>query len=74
MKIVAIWTADGALIGTAITGAIKNKQMEKAVKVAQSKGYLEGTLDAYKELARDPYFQMDNSMRKLEQQGKAKKF
>lgn len=74
LKIVGIWTIDGAMIGTAITGAVKNKQMKKAVDVSLASGYIQGKLDAYKEIAQNPYMQMDLGMKRLEQQGKARKF
>ena len=74
LKVVAIWTVDGAMIGTAITGAVKNNQMKKAVNHSLATGYIQGKLDAYKEIAQNPYTQMDIGMKRLEQQGKAKRF
>lgn len=74
LKIVGIWTIDGAMLGTAITGAVKNKQIKKTAIRAAEMGYTQGQIDAYKEMAQNPYFMMDAGMRKLEQQGKAKRF
>lgn len=74
LKIVGIWTVDGVMIGTAVTGAVKNKQMKKAVDRSLAVGYIQGQMDAYKEIAQNPYSQMDIGMKRLEQQGKAKRF
>jgi len=73
-KIAGIWCLDGALFGTLITGAVvgnKSKKMQKQVLAA---GYIQGQMDAYKEMAQNSYGMMDAGMRKLEMQGKAKKF
>ena len=74
MKIVAIWTLDGAMIGTAITGAVKNRQMKKVTDRSLATGYIEGKMDAYREIAQNPYTQMNVGMKRLEQQGKVRKF
>ena len=74
LKIVAIWTADGAMIGTAITGALKNRQMKRIADQSLATGYIQGKMDAYKEIAQNPYTQMDIGMKRLEQKGIAKKF
>lgn len=75
LKVVGVWTFDGAMIGTIITGAVKNNQMRKIAKQTYAKGYLVGTLDAYREVAQqNPYQKIDNGFRKLENQGKVTKF
>lgn len=49
--VVGIWTLDGFLFGTEITAAHKNKQMKQAVHIAKAEGYINGQMDAYKEMA-----------------------
>ena len=73
-KIAGIWCADGFLIGTMVTAGAWAKKSQKDVKVAAATGYINGKLDAYREMAQNPYGMMDAGMRKLEQQGKAHKF
>ena len=51
VKAVAIWTFDGALFGSMITAARKNRQMKLRVKGAEARGYLAGTIDAYREVS-----------------------
>ena len=75
LKVVGVWTVDGALIGSIITGTVKNKQIRKAAEVSYSKGYLTGTLDTYREITQqNPYQQIDNGFKKFEKQGKVNKF
>ena len=73
-KIAGIWCVDGALWGTLITAVVKDKKIKKVAENAAVAGYQMGQIDAYKEMAQNPYSMMDVGMRKLEQQGKAKKF
>lgn len=72
--VVGLWTFDGALFGSLITAKHKDKQIEQAEKIGASKGYILGQIDAYKEIAQNPYKQMDVGMKRLEQQGKATRF
>lgn len=75
LKITAIWTVDGALIGGGIVAGIVGKKTEEAVKTAAVAGYLEGKMDAYREMIREnPYIQMDIGMKKLDRQGKVTHF
>ena len=73
-QIAGIWCLDGALFGTLITGAVVGNKSKKMQKQALAAGYIQGQMDAYKEMAQNPYGMMDAGMRKLEMQGKAKKF
>ena len=73
-KIAGIWFVDGIGVGMLCTAAKKNVQMNRAVKVAEAKGYLNGRMDSSREIVQDPYFQMNHGMSKLEKQGKAQKF
>ena len=54
-KILGIWTFDGAMIGASIASSVKNKQMKKNVNIAAGAGYIQGKMDAYKEMAQNPY-------------------
>lgn len=73
--VTGLWTIDGLLWGSYLTAVHKNKQIEKAEQVGACKGYVIGQIDAYKEMAQsNPYAMMDSGMKKLEQQGKVKKF
>lgn len=72
--VVGLWTFDGALFGSLITAKHKDKQIEQAEKIGASKGYILGQIDAYKDVAQNPYKQMELGMTRLEQQGKAKHF
>ena len=74
LKIVGLWTVDGAMIGSCITAGVMAKKANKAVKTGVYAGYYQGQLDAYKEMAQNPYAMMDAGMKRLEQQGIAKKF
>lgn len=73
-KIAGIWCVDGAIWGSLITTIVIGNKAKKATNVAAAAGYINGKLDAYKEMAQNPYGMMDAGMRKLEQQGKAKRF
>lgn len=73
-KVVGIWTVDGALFGSCITAGVMAKKANKAIKTGVYAGYYQGRLDAYKEMAQNPYAMMDTGMKRLEQQGIAKKF
>lgn len=73
-KITAIWTFDGLLWGTLITSIVKDAKTKKIAKNCAAAGYIQGQMDAYKEMAQNPYKQMDMAMRRLEQQGKVTKF
>ena len=74
LKILGIWTVDGAMIGSCITASVMAKKAKKAVETGVYSGYYLGQLHAYKEMAQNPYTQMDAGMKRLEQQGKATKF
>jgi len=74
LKIVGIWTVDGAAIGSCITASVMAKKANKAIKTGVYSGYYLGQLNAYKEMAQNPYAQMDAGMKRLEQQGKVTKF
>lgn len=74
MCVVGIWTIDGLLWGSYLTARHKDKQIAKADQIGQAKGYIMGQMDAYKEMASNPYGMMNAGMKKLEQQGIAKKF
>lgn len=73
-KIAGIWCVDGALWGTLITAVVKDRKIKKVAENAAVAGYQMGQIDAYKEIAKNPYGMMDAGMKRLEQQGKAKKF
>ena len=73
-KIAGIWCLDGALFGSIITGAVAGGKAKKMQKQALAAGYIQGQMDAYKEMAQNPYGMMDAGIKKLELQGKAKKF
>jgi len=72
--VTGIWTIDGLLWGSYLTAKHKDKQIAKAEELGATKGYILGQIDAYKEIASNPYAQMDIGMKRLEQQGKAKHF
>ena len=71
---VGLWTVDGLLWGSYLTARHKDKQIAKAEEIGATKGYILGQIDAYKDIAQNPYKQMDVGMKRLEQQGKAKHF
>lgn len=73
-KIAGIYALDGAMIGAAVTAAVKNVKTQKLVNNALAVGYIQGQMDTYKELAQNPYGMMNSGMKILEQQGKATKF
>ena len=54
-KIAGIWCLDGALFGTLITGAVVGNKSKKMQKQALAAGYIQGQMDAYKEMAQNPY-------------------
>lgn len=54
-KILGIWTVDGALIGASVASSVKDKQMRKNVNIAANAGYIQGKMDAYKEIVQNPY-------------------
>lgn len=72
--VVGLWTVDGLLWGSYLTTKKMSKQIIKAEQIGATKGYILGQMDAYKEMAQNPYSQMDIGMKRLEQQGIAKKF
>lgn len=72
--VVGVWTVDGLLWGSYLTARHMDKKVANAEKIGACKGYVCGQMDAYKEMAQNPYGMMDAGMRKLEMQGKAKKF
>lgn len=72
--VTGIWTVDGLLWGSYLTARHKDKQIAKAEEIGAYKGYICGQMDAYKEMASNPYGMMDAGMKKLEKQGIAKKF
>lgn len=74
IKISGIWFVDGIIWGTAIATGVCASKAKKASNVSAAAGYIQGKMDAYKEMAQNPYGMMDAGMRKLEQQGKAKRF
>ena len=71
---VGLWTVDGLLWGSYLTARHYDKKMTKVEQVGACKGYVLGQIDAYKEMAQNPYAMMDTGMKRLEQQGKATKF
>ena len=64
-KIAGIWFVDGAMIGAAVGTCACAKKAKKATDVAATAGYISGKMDAYKEMAMNPY-----QMPKTEQQNK----
>lgn len=54
-KITAIWTFDGLLWGSIITAIRKEKKMVRVAKNCAAAGYIQGQMDAYKEMAQNPY-------------------
>lgn len=57
---VGIWTVDGALIGSAITAAIKNRKIVKLSEAAYFMGAQDGKIAAYREMAESRYIPMSN--------------
>lgn len=72
--VTGLWTVDGLLWGSYLTARHYDKKMTKVEQVGACKGYVLGQIDAYKEMAQNPYAMMDAGMKRLEQQGIAKKF
>lgn len=72
--VTGLWTVDGLLWGSYLTAKHYDKKMTKVEQVGAYKGYVLGQIDAYKEMAQNPYAMMDAGMKRLEQQGIAKKF
>lgn len=72
--VVGIWTLDGLLWGSYLTARYKDKQIAKAEEIGAYKGYICGQMDAYKELAQNPYQHTNNGTNRLERQNIAKKF
>ena len=72
--VVGLWTVDGLLWGSYLTARHYDKKMVKVEQTGACKGYVLGQIDAYKEMAQNPYGMMNAGMAKLEQQGKATKF
>ena len=73
-KISGIFMADGMLIGAAIASGAYEQKMKKVAKNQYAVGYVEGSINAYREVAKNPYIQMDAAWNKLEAQGKVRKF
>lgn len=73
-KIAGIYAFDGTLFGCAITTIIKNRKAKKTNDALICAGYIQGKLDAYKEMAQNPYQQIDTGFKRLEKQGKTVKF
>ena len=73
-KITAIWTFDGILWGSIFTAISAERKMKKVANTAAAAGYIQGQMDAYRDMAQNPYKQMDMAMRQLEKQGKVTKF
>ena len=73
-KIAGIWCVDGLLWGSIITAGVCKVKSQKATDIAAAAGYINGKMDAYKEMAQNPYQMMNAGMQKLEQQGKARRF
>jgi len=69
-----VWFLDGILYGSYGMKIHKDKQAKEIAAHAAAQGYLMGQSDAYKEIAQNPYKQMEIGMKRLEQQGIAKKF
>lgn len=74
LKVMGVFGAETFLIGSAVTSAIKGHRQKKVQQQVAVAGYLQGKLDAYKEIAQEPFIKMNAGMRKLEQQGKTTKF
>ena len=55
-KIAGIWFLDGTLIGTMVTGAAVGSRSKKKQKQALAAGYIQGQMDAYKEIAQNPQY------------------
>ena len=55
-KLAGIWCLDGALFGTLITGAVVGNKSKKMQKQALAAGYIQGQMDAYKEMAQNPQY------------------
>ena len=72
--VVGVWTVDGLLWGSYLTARHMDKKVANAEKIGACKGYVCGQMDAYKEMAQNPYNQMNAGMNRLEKQGIAKKF
>ena len=72
--VTGIWTLDGLLWGSYFTAKHMDKKVTKAEQIGAAKGYVLGQIDAYKEIAQNPYGMMEAGMKRLEQQGKVTKF
>ena len=72
--VTGLWAFDGFLFGSLITTSCMEKKVNKAEQIGACKGYVIGQIDAYKEIAKDPYIQMDIGMKRLESQNKVTKF
>lgn len=55
-KIAGIWFVDGTLLGTLITTCAKDRKIKKVANQAIAAGYLQGQMDAYKEMAQNPQY------------------
>ena len=74
IKAIGIWTFDGYLFGRLVSEYKQKKAVNNMKEAALGVGYMTGLKDAYRDMAMNPYHQMDNSMKRLEQQGKVTKF
>lgn len=73
LKIVGLWTVDGAMLGSCITAGIMSKKANKAVKTGVYAGYYQGQLDAYKEMAQNPYEAVNKAISIGEKNGTTKR-
>lgn len=71
--VVGLWTFDGALFGSLITAKHKDKQIEQAEKIGATNGYILGQIDAYKDIAQNPYKTIDKAISIGEKNGTVKR-
>ena len=72
-KLAGIWCLDGALFGTLITGAVVGNKSKKMQKQALAAGYIQGQMDAYKEMAQNPYNAVNKAVAVGEKNGTMKR-
>lgn len=70
---VGLWTVDGLLWGSYLTARHYDKKMTKVEQVGACKGYVLGKIDAYKEMAQNPYKAVDNAIKIGEKNGTIKR-
>lgn len=74
IKLMGVFGLETSVITGAIVTTVMDKRRVKDMTIAYQMGTLDGQMNAYRDMAQNPYRMMDTGMKVLDKQGKVTHF